>query len=180
MEESGEEDEESDGSDSYSDMGSDNDEDNQTEPTSSNIEDENAEHEFTVDTNTADIPFVIEIPVKYKDFEVLLKKCKAHYKNKGQSSSALNIVLTRMITYNKATDRSRLPKLFNFIVRYTIDMAEKSKKLTNLLLMNYRVAIPHLHTLLLLNPNECVHEVETGEIFDDFYPMKGLPIHKVG
>lgn len=173
-------------SDSYSDMGSEDElEGTPKKSTSHKTKDEdndlksdgngtNAKEQFV------DIPFVIGIPVKYKEFEVMLKKHKAHYKFKGSShSEALNIILTRMVKYNKASDRTRLPKLFNFIMRYILDMAEKTKKFSESLLRVHRIVLPHLHTLLLLNPNECANEVEDGEIFDDFYPLVGLPVHKV-
>lgn len=127
-----------------------------------------------------DIPFVIGIPVKYKEFEAILKKHRAHFKfHTSSSSEAFNLILTRMVKYNKAGDKSRLPKLFNFIMRYVLDMAERTKKLSMPLLRVLNIALPHLHSLIVLCPNECINAVEDGEIFDDFYPLIGLPVHKV-
>jgi hypothetical protein len=131
-----------------------------------------------------EIPFVLSIPVKYREFENLLKKYGAHYKSKKSKNSCqiLAIILSRLVNYNKAADRTKLPQLYNYMMRYVLQSVEEHKKISQSVRNVCEAVVPHLHALILLNPTECVETIEKGELFDDFFPLRTghTPLYKVG
>jgi len=181
-----EEEESEEESDNFSDIESEEDEKISFSKSTENEQDtekEASDGEEVTESKFEEIPFVLGIPIKYREFEKLLKTYGAHHKyTKGSGfTTVLDCILQRMIAYNKAADRSRLPQLFNYMMRYVLESVEKPKKVSKVVDQVAQTVVPHMHSLLLLNATECVQALQDGEMFDDFYPILGtrVPLYKV-
>lgn len=120
-------------------------------------------------TESDDIPYTLSLPKSYEHFKKLMIKYRAVCKDNDTVTSRLKIVTERLVKYTLLADKTRVPDLFVYLIKWAIEGVESEKLISHNTRKCIGIACVSLHSVLLVNPVKCVEQME-ADIMQKLFP----------